>query len=77
MPVVAKEGGRTVLGSNYIESFGPGVIVEAGVKSALIQGNFIDSHGRDEVIVPREVKVRVMLQGNLFSHGPSGTPPRP
>ena len=48
-PAALLQGGRTVLGSNHIESFGSGVQLEEGVISAVIEGNTIRTHGREAI----------------------------
>lgn len=48
-PAVVLAGGRTVLGANYIESFGTGVQIEPGAGTVTMEGNIIESHGKPEV----------------------------
>lgn len=64
-PAVRLEGGRTTLSGNHIESYGAGIVIGGGVKSALIEGNTIDPHGKQAVINKSGEKAKVRVVGNL------------
>jgi len=64
-PSVLLEGGSVVLGSNHIESQGPGVKIEPNVRSAIIQGNSINSHGNKAIINQGGTKSEILIQNNL------------
>jgi hypothetical protein len=71
-PAVSLRGGRTVLGSNHIESHGIGVDVGPNIRSAVIQGNLIDPHGNEGLRFRGGAKDRATVAGNrLFkTEGP-------
>ena len=64
-PAVVLSGGKIVLGSNYIESYGLGVVVESGVQSATITGNIIKSTDKKTAIVDhRGAKSTIVIASN-------------
>jgi hypothetical protein len=63
-PAVLLEGGSTVLGSNMIESRGAGIQIGLDVKSAVIQGNMINPHGKDAIINNCKDKSNVLVESN-------------
>lgn len=63
-PAVFLAGGSTVLGLNRIESFGNGIYIESTVRSALIQGNMIESHGKEKIINRASADSEIMIQNN-------------
>lgn len=64
-PAVLLEGGRTTLGTNDIQSYGTGVQIGPGARSALVQGNTIESHGSPAFIDKHSSSSRVLVDGNL------------
>jgi hypothetical protein len=64
-PAVRLEGGRTTLSGNHIESYGPGIVIEETVRSALIEGNTIDAHGKQTVINKSGEQAKVRIVANL------------
>ncbi len=69
-PAVLLEGGRVVLGANHIESYGPGVVLDPGVGSAVITGNTIDAHGRAAIIDRRDPESTVVIESNAVIPAP-------
>ena len=74
-PAVVLEGGRTVLGSNHIKSYGVGVQIQPEVKAAQIHGNSIDSHGHPAIENDAEVDAAVQIEGNLTVPSLPAPPP--
>jgi hypothetical protein len=68
-PAVVLDGGRVVLGSNHIESYGLGVKIGPGVDSAVIQGNLIDSHGEEALLDESGPDSEILESGNLVGRG--------
>ncbi|NOY80746.1 MAG: hypothetical protein GXP31_07050 [Kiritimatiellaeota bacterium] len=66
-PAVLLEGGRVVLGTNHIESYGPGVVIESGVRSAAVTGNMIDSHGHAAVVDRRGPQSTIVIESNAVT----------
>ena len=66
-PAVLLRGGKVVLGSNVIESHGPGVVVESGVRSAAITGNAIEiPDGQPAIIDHRGAKSAIVIESNAI-----------
>ena len=67
-PAVLLRGGKVVLGSNVIESHGPGVVVESGVRSAAITGNVIETpEGQPAIIDHRGAKSAIVIEANAIT----------
>lgn len=64
-PAVSLEGGRTTLGTNHIEAFGPAIEIGRKAGSALIQGNTLSSHGKPAIVDQRTSASKVLLEQNL------------
>ena len=70
-PAVVLSGGKVVLGSNFIESRGPGVIIEPGLNSATITGNLIESVDEKTAIVDhRGAKSVIVIASNAITTFP-------
>ncbi|MBN1902360.1 right-handed parallel beta-helix repeat-containing protein [Candidatus Sumerlaeota bacterium] len=63
-PAVLLEGGKIVLGSNYIESKGPGVQITPNADSAVIHGNMIKAHGGKTIINHSKIKSNILDESN-------------
>jgi len=63
-PAVSLRGGRTLLGSNHIESYGIGIDVGPGIRSAVIQGNLIDPHGNEGIRFGDGAREKATAEGN-------------
>lgn len=68
-PSILLEGGATVLGSNVIESRGPGIQIGPNITSAMIQGNMINAHGDKAIIDGSKKKSSVMSANNQILNG--------
>ena len=64
-PAVHLSGGSTVLGSNQIDSFGDGVVIDPGTGSAVVTGNRLDVHGNTPVVDRSEGKASTVVANNL------------
>jgi hypothetical protein len=68
-PAVLLEGGSTILGSNLIESQGPGIQIGPNINSVMIQGNMINAHGSKAIIDGSKKKSSVMSANNQILNG--------
>ena len=74
LPAVVLNGGKVVLGSNYIESHGPGVVVESGVQSAAITGNMIATTDNQPAIIDHsDAKSMIVIKSNTSTTIPKET----
>ncbi|RLD11139.1 MAG: hypothetical protein DRI44_04315 [Chlamydiae bacterium] len=73
-PAVVLNGGKVVLGSNFIESRGPGVVIEPGLSSAAITGNIIESVDKKTAIIDhRGTKSSIVIASNAITAFPKDT----
>jgi len=67
-PAVVLKGENVVLGSNFIESHGPGIIIEQGVNSAIITGNLIESVDKKTAIINNSgTKSTIIIESNAIT----------
>ena len=70
-PAVVLKGGNVVFGSNFIESHGPGIIIEQGVNSAIITGNLIECVDKKTAIVDNTIsKSAIVIESNAITTVP-------
>ncbi len=70
-------GGKVVIGSNHIESQGSGVVVEPGVRSAVITGNLIETVIGHPAIVNRcGTNSTVIIESNAVTTIPKEPVPK-
>lgn len=62
-PAAVLQGGRVTLVGNYIESQGPGVMVDGRVRRAVISANLIDAHGHQRIVDRSGPNARVYIGG--------------
>lgn len=64
VPTVVLEAGRIVMGSNHIEGFGEGIRIGPSVRSAVVQGNRIESHGDKAIVDKHGPEAEIVIEGN-------------
>lgn len=64
-PAVRLTGGNTILGSNHVDCFGDGIVIEPGTAGAVVTGNRFEVHGNTSVVDRSEGKTKVVVANNL------------
>jgi hypothetical protein len=72
-PAVVFEGGRLVLGDNFVQSRGPGVRIGPDVAGGIVRGNLIESLPRAAIVREGEGQKSVLVEGNLEQEIPART----
>ena len=60
------EGGRTILNGNHIQSYGPGLRVEPGIRSVVVEGNQILYRGASGIVDRHGEHGSVLVEHNLL-----------